>query len=258
MPVKLSLRELRGLGIVAVGGQIQRASDTTYIVKSQGGDSSYKVEWIGDKWTCNCQDYLKRGKPCKHIYAVNFLLDLPRIVLLNSEAFARTCPHCGSADVRTKGFRYNKSRPVRMFRCRSCGKRFRDNAAPEHGGARVALAVMAADLYYKGLSLRDIANHPWQVYGIEVSPSTVHRWVTKMTEALKMAFEEARLVVGDNWLADETVVKVDGEPMYLWNIMDRESRVYIASLLTSGREAEDAANAMAEAIKMPAKSRKRW
>jgi len=37
--------------------------------------------------------------------------------------------------------------------------------------------------------------------------------------------------------------------MYLWNIMDYETRMYIASLLTSGREAKDAVEAIKEAIR---------
>jgi len=247
--MKLSIRELRGLGIVAMGGQIQRISGTTYVVKSQGNDSSYKVEWTGDKWICNCHDYLKRHKPCKHIYAVNFLLDLPRIVLSNSAAFDRRCPYCGSSNVRPKGFRYNRNGPVRMFKCKDCRRRFSENAASEHGGAKTALSIIAADLYFKGLSLRDIKNHLWQVYGVDKPVATIHRWVMKIAHALKRALEDVKLEVGDKWLADETVVKVDGEPMYLWNIMDFETRCYIASLLTSGREAEDALTAIKQAIK---------
>jgi len=248
--VKLSLRELRGLGIVALGGQIKRVGESAFLVKSQSNPSAYhRVEWRGNGWVCDCADYAKRNKPCKHIYAVNFLLDLPRIVLLNSEAFARTCPYCGSADVRPKGFRYNKSGPVRMFRCRSCGKRFKDELSLERSGAKAALMVIASDLYFKGLSLRDISNHLWQVYGAEVPASTVHRWVVKVTDALKRALEETKLEVGDKWLADETVVKVNGEPMYLWNVMDYETKAYITSLLTSGRDTNDAIRAIKEAIK---------
>ncbi|MEM2239790.1 MAG: hypothetical protein QXL27_05735 [Candidatus Bathyarchaeia archaeon] len=43
-----------------------------------------------------------------------------------------------------------------MFMCRRCGKRFRDNMAPEYGDAKSALTMIAADLYFKGLSLREM------------------------------------------------------------------------------------------------------
>jgi len=98
--VKLSLRELRGLGIVAMGGQIQRFNDATYIVKSQGSGSNYKVEWAEDRWICNCHDYLKRGKPCKHIYAVNFrvrdsfLASLPKTTQSNVDVILSIIEGC--------------------------------------------------------------------------------------------------------------------------------------------------------------------
>jgi transposase-like protein len=248
--LKLSLRELRGLAIVALGGQIKRMDKGVFMVKSQSEMSIYhRVEWRDNKWICNCADYKRRNKPCKHIYAVNFLLDLPRILLSNSEAFERLCPNCGSADVGPKGFRYNKSGVVRMFKCRSCGKRFKDDASFGSSAAKAAIATIATDLYYKGLSIRDIQSHLWHVYGIDKPTATIHRWITKMTKALKKVFQDAKPDVGDKWLADETVVKVNGQAMYLWNVMDFETRYYIASLLTSGREAQDAMEAIKEAIK---------
>ncbi|RLI77230.1 hypothetical protein DRP04_11720, partial [Archaeoglobales archaeon] len=96
----------------------------------------YTVEWKDGKWTCNCPDYSERKKPCKHIYAVNFLLDLPMIVLSNSEAFTRICPKCGSANTGPKGFRYNKSGAVRIWRCKDCKKRFKDPLISEPAGAK--------------------------------------------------------------------------------------------------------------------------
>jgi transposase-like protein len=245
-----SLRELRGLGIVALGGQIKRESDGIFLVRSQSNSSAYhRVEWRDSEWVCDCLDYLKRKKPCKHIYAVNFLLDLPKIVLANLNVFERQCPFCGSLDVRPKGFRYNKSGPVRLFRCRKCGKRFKDETVAENCNARTALAVIATDLYYKGLSLRDISDHLWQIYGVKKPVSTIHYWVSKITDTLKRAFEETKLEVGDKWLADETIVKIGGEPMYLWSIIDYETRCYIASLLASKRDTEEAVKIIKEAIK---------
>ena len=76
--MRLSRRELRGMGIVIQGGQIKRLNDRLFSVKSQGTDgASYKVEWTKSKWKCQCPDYLERKMPCKHIFAVNFLLNLP-------------------------------------------------------------------------------------------------------------------------------------------------------------------------------------
>jgi len=229
--LNLSLRELRGLGIVALGGQIEMINDTIFAVKSQSNLGAFhRVEWKDEK---------ERQKPCKHVYAVNFLLDLPRIVLSNSGAFKRFCKYCGSSNVSPKGFRYNKDGPVRLYVCK----------IGQVGDAKDALALIAADLYFKGLSIRDIKNHIWQVYGVDKPVATIYRWVTRIAKALKWAFEGTKFEVGDKWLADETVVKINGEAKYLWSIMDSETRMYIISLITSGRDAEAAKAAIESAIK---------
>jgi len=247
--MKMSLREMRGLAILAIGGQIKKVNDETFIVNSQSTPRiQRRVKWDGKGWKCDCPDYRKRKKPCKHIYAVNFLLSLPKILISNSEAFYRTCPYCGSADTQPKGYRYNKSGAVKMWRCKKCKRKFKDPLLNEHAGARAGLMVIALDLYFKGLSLREIENHIWQVYNISISTSTVHRWVTKILRKFNEALSHEKLEVGDKWLADETTIKVCGKANYLWNIIDYETRHHIVSLLSEGRGAEEALKAIKEAI----------
>lgn len=252
--MKLNLRELHGLGIVALGGQIKRLSDTVFLVKSQSnGDVSYTVEWKDDKWVCSCQDYAKRSKACKHVYAVNFLLNLPTILIMNHEAFERKCPYCGSSKTILKGLRYNKSGAVRIRKCKDCGKWFKDTILTEEKGNNTLPIIEALDLYYKGLSLRKIRHHLKQVYGVDKSVSTVHRWILKLTEILRKASENIELNVGTKWQADETMIKVNGREKYLWNILDYDSRVHIVSLLADGRGTGEALKAITEAIKRSGK-----
>jgi len=251
--MKLSLRELRGLGIVAAGGQIQRISSTKFLVKSQTDDKSYIVRWTNGKWICNCQDYVKRGKPCKHVYAVNFLLNLPSILLLNYEAFERKCPYCGSSRTILKGFRYNKSGAVRLRKCKDCNKWFKDAAFMEERGNNALFALISLDLYYKGLSLRAIKHHLGQIYNVNKSVSTIHRWVLKLTSLLRKASQKLKAEVGDRWLADETIVKVNGEEKYVWNILDYRTRFHIVSLVTEGRGAKEALKVLVEAVKRSGK-----
>ncbi|MEM2989970.1 MAG: DDE-type integrase/transposase/recombinase [Halobacteria archaeon] len=248
--MKLNLRELRGLGIVALGGQIKRLSDTTFLVKSQSStDASYTVEWKEDKWICNCQDYMKRGRSCKHVYAVNFLLNLPTILMMNHEVFERKCPYCGSPRTILKGLRNNKSGAVRIRKCKDCGKWFKDTILTEEKGNNTLLTIEAIDLYYKGLSLREIKHHLKQVYNVDKSVSTVHRWILKLTEILRKVSENIEFDVGGKWQADETTVKTDGKEKYLWNILDYDSRIHIVSLLADGKGTDEALKAITEAIK---------
>ncbi|MEM2144905.1 MAG: DDE-type integrase/transposase/recombinase [Candidatus Jordarchaeaceae archaeon] len=252
-------RELRGLAIVAIGGQIQRVNDNLFLVKFQSAPEIFhRVAWTDGKWTCNCLDYTERSKPCKHIYAVNFLLDLPLMVLSNSEAFEKRCPYCGSSETTLKGFRYNKTGAVRIRKCKGCRKRFKDTFHNESISVKEALAIVALDLYFKGLSLRDIQNHIWQIYGVDKPVSTLHRWIVKLIEMLNKAFSEIKSTIGDRWLADETIVKVNGQARYLWNILDYETRCYIVSVITEGRGAEEALEVIKSAIERTGKYPKQF
>ncbi len=242
------LRELRGLGILARGGQIQRRSDKLFWVKSQSRDSQHQVSFLNRAWTCDCEDYLETRKPCKHIFAVNFLLNLPAIILANREAVERKCPYCLSNSAVRNGKRYNKSGATQLFTCNNCNRTFRDELLPNSGAGRAAVAVIALDLHYKKVSLREIASHLWQIYGIELPPSTIHSWITKLVKMLRNATEDLKLEVGDRWLADEMRIKVSGKEKYLWNVLDYQSRKLIASMLADGRGAKEARVVIEEAI----------
>jgi transposase-like protein len=256
---KFNRRELRGLGIVAQGGQIQRLDDGLFQVKSQCKDGvSYKVRWINDKWECECPDYLKRNKPCKHIFAVNFVLNLPSMILANSEMFGRECPHCGSKESTLKGFRHNKTGAVKLRKCKQCGRRFKDGFMAESKGTNTTIKLVAFDLNIKGVSLRDIRNHIWQIYCVRKSVSTLHRWIVKMIRLMQEALGNLKSKIGSKWLGDEMLVKVNGQVRYLWNIMDYESRVHIVSTLTQGRGAKEALLIIKKAIQEAGKSPRKF
>ena len=77
------MRQLRGMEIVARGGQVRCVSDSEYLVRSQSTDTWYRVRRRKGRWLCECTDYLKKRKPCKHAHAVTFLLRLPEVLLAN-------------------------------------------------------------------------------------------------------------------------------------------------------------------------------
>ncbi len=242
------LREMRGLAIVAAGGQIRRIDDDLFLVRSQSSDTCYEVKWADQRWFCNCLDFAERQQACKHVHAVNFLLQLPKIILANTEAIERICPYCGSNQFVLKGHRYNKSGSIQLYLCKICNRRFKEGTFTGNMGNNAAIGTIALDLYFKKLSIRDIRNHIWQIYGIDKPVSTIHSWIMKFTRLIKDVAGNLTPEVGDRWLADEMVIKVNGKKMYLWNIMDYETRYQIVSILMDGRGAREAKIAIEEAI----------
>jgi transposase-like protein len=104
------------------------------------------------------------------------------------------------------------------------------------------IITASLDLFFKGVSLRKIADHVKQFYNLNINNSTVLRWIQRYTELLDNYAKELVPQVSDKWHADETVENVNGKNRWLWNLMDSESRFLIASRLTKSRTDVDARN----------------
>jgi len=101
--------------------------------------------------------------------------------------------------------------------------------------------VLALDLYFKGISVRQVEHHLSSVYGSEVSHMTIHRWITKYISVISEFVEkEVTPSVSNTWHADEMVLKVNGVRAYLWNVLDRKTKYLLASMLAAGRGEDEA------------------
>lgn len=254
--MRYNLRELRGLGIVAQGGQIRRISPEQFQVKSQSSNEFHQVVWQseGHKWLCECADFEKTTKKCKHIFAVSFLQNLPQIVIANAEENKQVCVYCKGEKIVKRGRRQNKKGTVQLLWCKGCKRRFPETTVLGKGGSYVALAIIALDLHYKGLSLRNISDHIFQIHGILKPPSTIQYWISKFTKISSQILNDKKLEVGDTWLADEMFVRIRGKRRYLWSILDFETRQVVVSLLLRSRGEKEAEKVLIEAILRAGKS----
>jgi len=87
------------------------------------------------------------------------------------------CPKCKSNKFVVKyGKRHNQSGAKQRYFCKKCESRF----TPKDGFWKMRFSpeviTAALDLYYKGLSLRKIKDH---LYNIEVSHTSILRWVRR-------------------------------------------------------------------------------
>ena len=241
-------REMRGLAIVAKGDMIKKTSKDEYRVKSSDQVTWYKVSWKKEGWSCECKDYAKRGKPCKHIFAILFLCRLPYILMSNLKEFNLECPICKSKDVIRKGFTKSKGFPSQRFMCKACKHKFTEKGETKGLKGNSFALVAVADLYFKGLSLRAIADHMNRIYSLGISYPTLHRWIKRFIKRLQGIEKEHSLKVGEKWHIDETIIKIAGKPHYIWNVLDAETRILLASAITDGRTSEEAEAVIREAI----------
>ena len=115
--------------------------------------------------------------------------------------------------------------------------------------------TLCIDLFFKGVSLRKIADHLMQVESVSVNQATVLRWIRKYLKLLGKYSEKYKVEAGNIWHCDETTVfiKKEGEKKYyqwIWNLMDAKTRYLLACEVSETRYVKDARKPLKKAKKV--------
>ena len=115
----------------------------------------------------------------------------------------------------------------------------------------------ALSMYYSGMSVNDICTTLKQEHGYNPSNSVVYKWIDKYTPVAIKHFKDYHPQVGDVWIADETVLNLDGEhSIWFYDIIDRDTRFLLASRVAISRTTTDAEILMERAEKCAGKKPK--
>ena len=222
------------LAIVARGDQVAEKAPGTFTVCSQGNPGEFHhVRKDRAKWSCDCAFATATEKACVHVLAVRYREGFQDVS--SGQDAKAPCPQCQSAKVEGKGVRHNKSGDVARFECLSCGVAFSGSEGFHNRRAAPEKISLALDLYFRGLSLRKIAEHLRQVYSLKVSATTVYRWLVYYSKLAAEWMDAQGARTSDRWHIDETVVNVNGDNTYLWNVLDSESRFLLATHISRNR-----------------------
>lgn len=147
-----------------------------------------------------------------------------------------TCKHCGSEAV----VKYGAYKGVPRYYCKVCLKKFKGDDTLV--GMRLPISQMssAINLYYDGTSIRAICRHLQQETEHAPSTETTYDWVQRYSQYLTNSIKDYHPNVGDIWVADETVLKLGGHNVWLWDIIDLRTRYLLASRLSNSRTTRDA------------------
>ena len=98
--------------------------------------------------------------------------------------------------------------------------------------------------YFTGKSYKQIAEGLKEEYDLKKEPSkaTIYEWVTTYTDKAVKQMDGHKAKTGGHWVADEMMVDVGGQKMWMWmwNVMDAETRYVLATHLTPRRDANAA------------------
>jgi transposase-like protein len=97
----------------------------------------------------------------------------------------------------------------------------------------------ALNAYYEGMPISPIRRHLLQERGHAPSTATIYEWIQKYTQYATDSAKDYHPSVGGVWIADETVLNIDGQDLWLWDIIERWRGLllrYYSRRETSGKQ----------------------
>ncbi len=156
------------------------------------------------------------------------------------------CPYCAHDEVVKNG---RNAKGKQTYRCKQCSKRFLHTG--QVGGHRATADQIgtAIRMYYGGTSYKQTGETLTEAYDIpEPSKRALYEWVTEYTAVAKDILADHPAHTSGKWVADEIQVRVGGEKLWLWNVMDANTRYALAVHLSPNRDHRAAVAVMRKAM----------
>lgn len=163
-----------------------------------------------------------------------------------------TCKNCGSNAI----VKYGSYKGIPRCWCKACKRKFKADTALFHMKTSPEQISSALRMYYDGMSIKDIKGLLRQEHDNDPSKKTIYQWVDKYSD---IAIKEAKNIhpkVSDIWIADETVLRIGGQNVWMYDIIDDQTRFLLATRLSLARTTHDAETLMKEAQRKAGKSPK--
>jgi putative transposase len=146
------------------------------------------------------------------------------------------CKNCAS----TATVKYGKYRKQQYYWCKSCHRKFQLKKSGFHMKMPSAEITSCLNLYYTGTGIEEIRTLLRGEYRHMPSKMSVFKWVEKYSALAAQATGELRPTeIGDIWIADETVIRIGGEKVWIFDIQDEKTRFLLATRITVLRSSAD-------------------
>jgi len=163
------------------------------------------------------------------------------------------CKYCQSFNT----IKYGKSGDVQLYYCKDCHSKFKGDDTLFHMKTPSNQVSSALNMYYDGMSIKGIRRYLKQEYSDVHSTATIYEWIQKYTQYATDSISCYKPKnVSDVWIADETVLEIDGQNAWLWDIIDDKTRFILATRLSRSRTTQDAQMLIDRAMNMAGKEPK--
>lgn len=139
---------------------------------------------------------------------------------------APKCIHCQSENYIKQGYRKTEHRgKIQKFYCRSCGRYFTADDGFYRMRHNPSIITLAIDVFISNLSSRKMRNQLARHLATKVSHVTVLDWVRRYTLKVHRFVESLKYALGEQFYADETFIRREGEDDRFWCCLDWETRL---------------------------------
>jgi len=211
----------------------------------------YIISKTDSRLICDCSDHIKRKSDCKHIKIV---LELIKKNQGNTQEFRmmdrsnfRLCKFCDSGRLKKDGIRKNKKGNVQQYKCLDCKKRFVLNLGFEKMRYDSILITRALQMYFSGMSVRDIADC-FEQEEIDVSYQSVYNWIKKYSQMVADYVKGIVPRVSETWRTDEIFMKIKGDMKLQYSMLDHETRFMITQFVANTKGTENVEPMFREAM----------
>lgn len=163
------------------------------------------------------------------------------------------CKYCNSPNV----VKFGTFNGIQRYWCKDCKRKFADNRALPKMKTDVKVISAALSCYFGGMPLDAIQRHLYQQFKVYYSEMGIYNWIRRFSEEAIDRIKDFHPIVGDTWIADETMLKVGGRKIWFFDVIDERTRYLLASRLATGRTTKDAALVLNEAKRTAGKAPKR-
>ena len=159
------------------------------------------------------------------------------------------CKYCQSENV----IKYGKLKDVQRYFCKDCNRKFANPDAIPKMQTSIRDVADALNMYYEGMSLAEIRRNFIQQDNNYITRTSPYNWVQRFTDLAVSETKKYKPDVGSIWVADETVIDLDGKNVWFWDLIDAKTRFLIASHMSYTRTSKDAEELMKQAYERTGK-----
>ena len=152
------------------------------------------------------------------------------------ERIETRCKYCGGYHI----VKFGHFKGVQRWWCKDCKRKFVDNEALLKMKTPMVQVALALSEFYEGNSLSAVCRNLNQTYNSHITDAAVYYWIVKFTKVAVAIAKDYQPKVGNKWVADETMLKIGGENLWFWDLIDAETRFLLASHISATRTTRDA------------------